>query len=418
MKKTHILLLLLISVIPLLAQKKINPAMLDLINGKYYQRNTVAPFTGTAQEEYSNGRKKSVMPIKDGLVEGKVKKWGPAGTLVLEATYVAGKLHGTETQYYNTGTKKAEVTFVQDLPDGMATEWYKNGQKKSEGRYRSGLEEGEHIWWYEDGKTDQMVPYIAGKTHGTVKSWYPNGQLRMESNFEHGRQHGFVRKWHSNGQKTEECEYVSGHPTGKCKTWRKDGYLAEVKTHDANGNIVRVENYRSGGMRVQHGYIEVLNGTNFHCKIPIRGKEVIPQPESIITYAVDNVLLQVHTLPRKKFENIAASDDKKTLNAFLKYETEYIEKNTQSEIQPITQWGSTEEGRTYMYWHFTPPANGENNGIIQEEHYLSIVCGSRIVSLYSTVTDLDNPKKVRTMLENIGKRMVVSDVPIDLNRVE
>ena len=111
-------------------KKKISTAELDQIRGLYYQRNTIGPFSGIAQEKHPNGKKKLQIPIKEGKLDGVAKEWAQDGTKIYEAQYVNGVQQGKETQWYATGKKKVELSYQNGEPEGICTEWHKNGPKK------------------------------------------------------------------------------------------------------------------------------------------------------------------------------------------------------------------------------------------------------------------------------------------------
>ena len=93
-----------------------------------YAPNSQTPFTGWTKVMYRNGQVRSLIPIKE------------------------GKLQGLRTSWYENGQKYWEINFKEGKPHGLATTWHENGQKESEGNFKDGEKHGLMAKWYEDGQ--------------------------------------------------------------------------------------------------------------------------------------------------------------------------------------------------------------------------------------------------------------------------
>jgi len=69
-------------------KKKISFYELDVIRGLFFQPNTVDPYTGTAVDKHSNGKKRLEIPIKNGKPNGTSKEWAKNGQKIHETTLV------------------------------------------------------------------------------------------------------------------------------------------------------------------------------------------------------------------------------------------------------------------------------------------------------------------------------------------
>lgn len=400
-------------------KKKIFFYELDMINGLFFQPNTIDPYSGTAIEEFPGGKKKMNIPIKAGKINGTVREWAQNGKKVYEATYAAGQQTGQELQWYANGAKKLEISYAAGKAQGTCTEWFKNGQKKSEGLFNNGLEEGQHQWWYDSGQQDQLVFYKNGLTEGTVKSWHQNGQQRLLSDYVNGKQHGSSKEWYANGQLKLESAYVEGKEQGEFQHWSPKGKLLGIKVYD-QGNIIKDLNYRSGSIRVDNGFIQVFNEQESFFMVEIKGNDVSPRRNNDITYAVDGKLLQLFNTAVVNFYAEAPGSIAETelLQKFVDFESAYIREMTKAEIEVQSELRKTKEGKDYIYWQFVSPSSKDKEQkprTVQQEHYVSMVCGQRILSLYSVVTNSDEPQEIQLLLKRLAEQVSIEKERIDLN---
>lgn len=406
------------------AQKNKVPVYeLDQINGLYYQRNTIDPFTGISIDEHINGQKKMEVPIKNGKIDGTAREWNMNGDKIYEATFENGVQVGTETQWYDTGDKKVELNFVNGQPDGVCIEWHKNGQKKSEGLFKNGKEEGEHNWWFSSGQKDQQVFYKNGLTHGTVKNWYQSGKIKLESHYSEGKKHGPTIKWHQNGQKKSEEFFKMDEPDGEAHFWSNAGVIEGIQVYE-NGKMVKDINYRSGNINIGNGYLQVFNEANSYFTVPVTGGSVRPtERQDIITYVVDGMLLQLFNVSVNNFADstVIFNNDEELLDRYKKYETGLV-----SATEPDFNYAFNAEfltldnGKKILHWYFKSPSSLDKEQkprTVQEEHYFSIVCQHQVLSLYSAMTNSDDPVKVKEMLMRIANGVKIYEGRIDLNQL-
>ena len=424
MLKWVIYIVMFCAALPGYAQKdKVSVNELDQIRGLYYQRNTIDPFSGIAYDEHSNGKKKLQIPIKDGKVHGLAKEWSKNGDLVYEASFEEGIQVGKETQWYATGDKKVELNYVNGQPDGICTEWHKNGQKKSEGLFENGKEEGEHNWWYSDGQMDQQVFYKDGRSEGVVKNWYQSGQLKLESHYSEGKKNGPTIKWHQNGQKKSEEHFKMDKPDGEARQWSKDGIVQGAQVYE-DGTLIEDRNYRSGNINIGSGYLQVFNEANSFFTVPVTGYNVrTPERQEIITYVVDGMLLQLFNVSLSNF-----TDSTKTYNSeaelledYKTYETALVSA-TEPDFSYDFKSGflTLDNEKKILHWFFKSPSSlleKQQPRTVQEEHYFSMVCNDQVLSLYTAVTNADDPLKVKEMLLRISNGVKIYDERIDLNQL-
>ena len=142
----------------------------------------------------------------------------------------------------------------------------------------------------------------------------------------------------------------------------------------------------------------------------------------VITYAVDGKLLQLYNVPTKRFFQGASDELSETdlLKKYREYETAYIQKMTDFGIEVEEQWLNTQNGKSYLYWQFVSPSSQDEKQkarTVQREYYVSFVCKEHILSLYSVVTNSDEPEEIDQLLKRIAESVQEADERIDLNEV-
>ncbi|MEM6963482.1 MAG: toxin-antitoxin system YwqK family antitoxin [Bacteroidota bacterium] len=400
-------------------KKKINFNELDVIRGLYFQPNTIKPYSGTAFDKFPNGKKRMEMKIQEGKIHGTSRQWLENGQMIFERHYNMGVAHGKETQWYVVGKKKAEVEYVNGNIEGMAREWYNNGKKESEGLFKNGKEEGEHTWWHRNGQVDQVVFFKNGKAEGLVKSWFENGIQHEATYFVAGQKNGSSKEWFDNGQPFFAKNFKAGKEDGKSQYWNKKGMLIKEELHDA-GQLIESKNYLSGSVFNGSGYWQVFNELNDFFLLEISGTLVRPRRADEITYVVDGDLLQIFNQNKSAyFEGQPSnSDELKLLEKYISQESKYIQSATNFALTVKKTNGKTAQGKDFIHWHFVSPssqAEEQKPRTVQEEHYISFICGERILSLYGAVTNNDQPAAITTMLHRIANSLEVKPNRIDLN---
>ena len=393
---------------------------LDYIKGKYFQRNTVAPFSGKAIDKHYNGKKKLEINIKDGQLNGVSREWAFNGEKIFEANYEKNIPVGTEIRWYDNGNKKQEVRFVNGLVDGIATEWYANAQKMSEGKMVRGVEEGLFTWWYKDGQKEQEVNYKNGVPDGVVKKYHPQGQVQLESHFKNGKKNGMTKEWFMNGQLNSEVTYIDDNEDGKAYIYSKKGIVLEEKTYK-NGELIDDKNFRSGNIRTANGYVQVFNHAKDYYAVTVKSNDVYFREDADITFAVEGKLLQMFDYTKSKYfsDGDATKSQKELLKEYVVKESKLIKDATQFDIDVKTKLGKNKNGLEFIEWHFiSPSSKGEQKPrTVVEEHYYSFIIGERILNLYSVVTNSDNTNEITNLLKSVSDSVKAHDNRIDLNQL-
>lgn len=166
--------------------KKIDARDLDFRDGVAYIKGTSEPYTG------------KIMALWAGA---KIRR---------EASFVKGKLNGTEIF------------------------WFKNGKREFEKNWDNGIAHGRFLMWFEDGKKRAVANYKYGKPHGVWTYWYDNGNIKSEEHFNNGERDGAVIKWYRSGVKQYEQQYHDGKRDGTWTTWHLNGQKEQVESYTNN----------------------------------------------------------------------------------------------------------------------------------------------------------------------------------------
>jgi len=116
-------------------------------------------------------------------------------------------------------------------------------------------------------------------------------------------------------------------------------------------------------------------------------------------------------------KNTTKSEIKK-LEQFIEKESAYIQSATKMEIDVKKEVKKNASGKNFIHWHFASPSSqaaDQKPRTVQEEHYISFICGDRILSLYGVVTNNDKPEDVVKILERIANTLKIEKERIDLN---
>jgi len=403
-------------------KKKIDYYELDVIKGLFFQPNTVDPYTGLAFLDYPNGDKQMEAPIKNGKIDGKVKEWERNGKKVYEAEFADGVQIGKEEQWYSDGFNKLLVNYQNGKANGMCTEWHQTGGKKSLGEFVNGEENGEHNWWYATGTKDQTVNYKYGKEDGPMKAWHENGAIKLEAHYVEGKLEGQYLLWYSNGQKKADKTYKDSIQIGEAQYWATDGRLVGRDVFSPTGVLQESYNYNSGSIKVKNDhYVQVVNTQNAHYQISLQADDRIYFVDKAqdITYSLDGMLLQIFQYPTPT--DVDAANPQAVFDAFLAKEKKFIEENTETEIEISQEAKVSKGGESYYYWHFASPSSKDAEQkarTVQSEHYITFICNDQILSLYSVVTNSDEPASVLKMLTTIAESYKCMNEPIDLNAIK
>lgn len=399
------------------AQKIYYLSDLDNIRGQFIIPGDKEPYTGLAVEEHPNRQRSLEAPIKNGKMDGVVKEWSIEGVLTSETKYSNGLKNGLEKQFHDSGKKKLEVNNINGLAEGKCMEWHPNGKLKSEGNYKNGKEDGLHVWWFDNDLKDQQMTYNNGLLEGKFQNWHRNGQLRLEANYLNGKKEGKSTEWYENGQMKMQGNYSNDKLNGATESYSKTGQLLGIQTFE-NGKLVKDVNYRSGSIELKEGYLEIFNKPDMAITIALTGSYVIPKKAEVPTYNVEGNVIQLIITALDSLKTNEKDVDK-LLTMYQLYEQSYIEKFTKSKIIVEGVNEKTKTGMPYRYWSFKSPESNEvlpkNARKVVMEHYLSVICGTNILSIYCPSISLDKPEDTAKLMKKLADSITIHPPKLDIS---
>ncbi|MEM6723869.1 MAG: toxin-antitoxin system YwqK family antitoxin [Bacteroidota bacterium] len=433
--RTTLIMLLAMGSSMLYGQKRVHFSELEMqADGRFYQINTIPPFTGIAFEVHPpqnekqkerqrvdpiaylrNGPKREEVSFKEGKPNGLAKGWDELGQKIYEANMVDGVQQGIEKQWYPSGKLKSEVPFEQGKPNGLAVQYWENGNKRSEGQFLVGYEEGIHNWWFEDGAKDQQVEYQAGTVNGFVKNWYPDGTLKLQSSYRQGQQDGLTTEYYKNSQKKAEGSYQKGLEEGLFKAWNRKGKLLDEKTYE-EGTLIQSKDFRNAGIRTSEGFEQVYNQMGTHYQVSVHGDEVNTVNSWNVAFTVDGKYLQMLSVPVESFSNELA-DPKQILQALKSREIKNAEADLKQALDVESKMGQLDNQLDWLFWSFENPNAGDAGRRVLQEQFLGLYLGGEVLLLSSVVTDQDRPDQIEAFLVKIAKGVQRSEEPIDINSI-
>ena len=119
-------------------------------------------------------------PVSDGEVNDGVRKtYRRDGSILSEATYKDGKLHGVSKNYYENGNVQNLITYKNGVKDGLVQTYYKDGVLNRETTYKDGKIHGYQKKFFKDGKLSSEQNFMEDLP-GALKEYFKQRQARKE----------------------------------------------------------------------------------------------------------------------------------------------------------------------------------------------------------------------------------------------
>jgi antitoxin component YwqK of YwqJK toxin-antitoxin module len=263
---------------------------------------------GVWKEFYPNGKIKSEMNYKDGVLNGMVRFYDLSGELLHAYRYENGVLKDTSLtiekqiniveEYYDkrdsTGNliKKSSGGFVNGVPvgvhrtydslgrvnssrlydsngnligKGIVTEegdktgnwtfFYSSGQVKSKGKYYLNRRVGQWVYYFKSGKVEQRGNFYKGVPHGEWIWYFENGNIHRTENYRLGREDGESVEYDIEGTVVAKGNYSEGLKVGE---WFYDFYGHTEKGNYENGlrSGEWIYTYNNGQIYFKGNFIE------------------------------------------------------------------------------------------------------------------------------------------------------------------
>lgn len=266
---------------------------------------------GTWKTFYANGARYEEVEHRRGVREGSYRRWTPDSTLVEKAQFLAGEYTGLRETFFPDGSPDSSCQYRNGQLNGLCQTHYPNGQVRTVEYYRSDSLVGQQQYFFVDGSPNythwvadtgqffvlhrlgsryfsdtlrvggkcqwlqahahggksQVGELLGGWRTGKWVRFHATGDTALVEHYAHNQRHGAVRVYDGAGRLRTVQQYAYGElvsdslifpsyasqPSTSRDTTPSGTYPQPSQTRqffDAEGKLVRVENYRNG---VPHG---------------------------------------------------------------------------------------------------------------------------------------------------------------------
>ena len=213
-----------------------NLVLFDEDTDTYYaKKDSRLIFSGDCVTCYRNGQLKSQISIVNGKQDSVGKEYYESGCLQSEMFYLAGKLDGQVTFYFDSTNNKAQLEFFKSgIRNGIKITFENNSSNDTISyiNYKNNLLDGVKKEFYPNNKPRRIAEYSIGLQNGSQKTYSNSGKLELDISFKNGKKHG---AWHY---------YFDSGLEAKLESWSEGLMNGEFKELDEKGLILTQEFYK------------------------------------------------------------------------------------------------------------------------------------------------------------------------------
>lgn len=127
--------------------------------------------------------------------------------------------------------------------NGTVLEIQSNGDTLYKASYMDGRLHGTEYAWYPHHVIREIRAYNHGQKTGIHYGFWPSGRARFEYHFDRDEYHGLVREWNEKGILFREFQYEHGHESGRQQLFDSNGKLM------ANYDVINGRRYGYQGTK-------------------------------------------------------------------------------------------------------------------------------------------------------------------------
>ena len=201
----------------------------------YYKNNIYQLYTGKCVTCFKNGQLETQISIVNGKQDSLGLKYYESGCLQFEMFYLAGKLDGQVTFYFDSTNNKAQSEFFKSgIRNGIKITFENNSSNDTISyiNYKNNLLDGVKKEFYPNNKPRRIAEYSIGLQNGSQKTYSNSGKLELDISFKNGKKHG---AWHY---------YFDSGLEAKLESWSEGLMNGEFKELDEKGLILTQEFYK------------------------------------------------------------------------------------------------------------------------------------------------------------------------------
>ncbi|MCK9437123.1 MAG: hypothetical protein M0Q12_07955 [Synergistaceae bacterium] len=241
MKKTYLSIIIVLLLIPCLAQEDLPLARyndLHYSHGLAYKDGQL--FTGILLDTLLiNKRPVTIGQFKEGEKNSLFIERYDVDKKKSEGLFKDGNKEGTHYEWYENGNLKSEIYYTEDNINGKVSLWYEDGQKQIDATYLKGMKNGLITEWYANGNNRYEMSYVADKKEGKEFVWFENGLIQQETEYQQGNKHGVLKEWYSNGTLKDSIYYSNNViANGTYNLYKENGEIERERSY-TNGSLIK-----------------------------------------------------------------------------------------------------------------------------------------------------------------------------------
>lgn len=184
---------------------------------------------GLVKKYYYDDFLELTTPYKNGIRSGIEKRYFPSGAILRETPYKDGIRQGTEKVYYEVGGVESEFPYIDDKIEGIRKDYYMDGILHATFTYKNGFKDGITKKYYRNGSLKLERMYKQGRKHGLEKEYSQTGILLTSSPFKNGSVDGQLKIYDKKtGKPFLFVDYVKGLKNGNAVKYSYDGKIYAV----------------------------------------------------------------------------------------------------------------------------------------------------------------------------------------------
>jgi antitoxin component YwqK of YwqJK toxin-antitoxin module len=209
----------------------------------------------------SENRVVSQIALVDGNREGQSNWFHHNGTVLYQANFSNGTLHGSYIERASDGKLVQDLNYQQGQRSEVIRQFYPSKAIRNEIVHLSALQSvvtsddwsatqlakldstgdsvphGSFVHYFENGQVNVRGTHDRGQLVGQYESWHANGERSATGMYQQGKEEGKWVWWHPNGMRRAAASYSSGTADGPLLTWNEQGkrISEEIALHPTTG---------------------------------------------------------------------------------------------------------------------------------------------------------------------------------------
>ena len=111
---------------------------------------------------------------------------------------------------YNGDILEFEINYKNGIKEGKRKRYWLNGKLRTEDNFKNGIEEGVRKDYYGNGVLKVEINYKNGKQNGLYKQYHENGQLQKEGQIVNNKMEGEFKTYGSDGKLESVSNWKEG----------------------------------------------------------------------------------------------------------------------------------------------------------------------------------------------------------------